>query len=436
MPVCNADTSLQDWLAWLETLHPKEIDLGLDRIAKVYAAMGCSRPADHVITVAGTNGKGSIIALMETALLNAGYTVGCYTSPHLLDYNERIRIAGIDVHEKTLCNAFACVDEARGDTSLSYFEFGTLAAFRIMQRHHLDVALLEVGLGGRLDAVNIIDPDVSVISSIAIDHEAWLGNDREAIGAEKAGIARVGRPLICGDRHPPNSVREVAEQLGANLLVQGEDFDHQGPDDNWQWSGRLGDKTELLTMDDLPASALIGRCQRENASTAIAALQSLTMLPVDATDIRQGLEFAQLAGRYQQIADLTVQQGLVPCIVDVAHNPHSVAALAQRLSDDAIAGQTHAVFAAMADKDIAAMVKELCDSVDVWYLTTVKIPRAAEAAQLQTACASAGISSEKIRSSETVETAIADARANAGPNDRIVVFGSFYTVAEAMSLKL
>lgn len=345
MPSLDANTSLTDWLSWLETLHPTEIELGLERTADVYKRLCHRRPACYVITVAGTNGKGSTIAMLETILLHAGYAVGSYTSPHLHHYNERVRIGGIDIDDKSLCRAFERVNAVRHDVSLTYFEFGTLAALDIFTRHELDIVLLEVGLGGRLDAVNIVEPDIAVITSIALDHEEWLGNDREAIGIEKAGIMREGIPVICGDHQPPASLLQRASELQVQLHCLGKEFAYDTDAETWSWWADFGHGK--LSHLGLPQPALSGGFQLDNAATVLATLQCLTDMPTDRVDIEEGLEHVRLPGRFQLLATE------VPCIYDVAHNPHAAAALTLSLQALPVKGRTRMVFGAMADKDIA-----------------------------------------------------------------------------------
>jgi len=422
---CDNTKSLTEWLSYLETLHPQEIELGLERVQDVFQRQNLCQLGYKVIVVAGTNGKGSTIAMLESILLKAGYSVGSYTSPHLHHYNERIHIGGIDMDDASLCRAFSRVEYARGSTSLSYFEFGTLAAFDIFSRHKLDVVLLEVGLGGRLDAVNIIDADISVITSIDIDHEDWLGNDREKIGFEKAGIMREGHTTICGERDVPKSIRTMAQQTGTELLVLGEDFDIKRHGDEWDWL-ELG----IPVVTDLVKPALGAGCQYDNAAIAVAVLQQLIDYPVDSFDIVEGLELVECPGRYERSNDG------VNCVFDVAHNPASASVLAETLSQESVSGQTRLVFGVMADKDIQKIVSTLSESATQWYLAAPNIPRAAEPAMVKGVCISNGISSEKLACFGSVQEAFQQARKDSGTNDRVVVCGSFYTVAEAMAQQL
>ncbi len=419
---CDSTKSLTEWLSYLETLHPQEIELGLERVQAVFQRQNLSQLAYKVIVVAGTNGKGSTIAMLESILLNAGYSVGSYTSPHLRHYNERVHVGGIDIDDASLCRAFSRVECARGNTSLSYFEYGTLAAFDIFSRHTLDVVLLEVGLGGRLDAVNIIDADISVITSIDIDHQDWLGNDREKIGFEKAGIMRKGHITVCGDRHVPESVRTVAQQTGAVLSVLGEDFDVQRHGDKWDW---IEDGKPTIT--ELERPALGADCQYDNAAVAVAVLQQLVEFPVDSVDISEGLERVQCPGRFE------CYSGEVSCIFDVAHNPASAAVLARTLSKDPVQGQTRLVFGVMADKDIKQITSHLSEQVSKWYIAAPKVQRAAEPDKVKDVCISNGISSEIVDCFGSVTEAFQRAQEDSEANDRVVICGSFYTVAEAMA---
>jgi len=424
MQGCKDNFSLSDWLNWLETLHPQEIELGLERVAEVYRALNPNQRSlgRQVIMVAGTNGKGSCIAMLESILLTAGYSVGSYTSPHLKYYSERVRIGGIDMDDRTLCCSFARVEAARGDTSLSYFEFGTLSAFDIFTRHKLDVVLLEIGLGGRLDAVNIAEPDISVITSIGIDHEDWLGHDRETIGVEKAGIMRAGKPVVCGERDLPQSVRDVAIRKGADLQCIGEDFDYQRHDGDWDWSGIGG-----VELKGLSPPALQGNCQYNNAATVLAVFQNLKLFPVDAFDINEGLEDVHCRGRFE------VDDDNPHIIYDVAHNRDSAATLADTLASQGREGKVRLVFGVMADKDIAAIVSRLTSQADDWYLPALSVSRAAEPVDVEKVCIEHGVRPEKIGLFPSVQAALEQAEQDASEDDQVVVCGSFYTVAEAMS---
>lgn len=412
-------SSLDEWLSWQEALHPVGIDLGLERPGKVLRSMGLEHPSHIVITVAGTNGKGSSVALLEAILLAAGYRVGCYTSPHLLRYNERIRLNGEQVSEEALCQSFERIDQARDETSLTYFEFGTLAAFDIFARAELDVAVVEVGLGGRLDAANLLNADVALITAIDVDHAAWLGNDRETIAIEKGGIMRPRRPAVCSDPQPPQSLIELAAEKGTSLSLLGQDYRYVDGGESWLWS------SDVVSRDALPLSALRGRAQLQNASGVLMVLQLLSeRLPVAPQHLKQGLLAVSLPGRFQLIL------GAPLTILDVAHNPQSAMVLADNLRAMPVAGKTHAVVGMLADKELAATLQHLKAVVSVWYPAGLSVPRGADAATLSQALADIGSQSEA--SYVTVTAAIAAARASAGPDDRIVIFGSFYTVAEAL----
>lgn len=412
--------TLDAWLAWQETLHPAAIDLGLERPGKVLKALGLESPQHTLITVAGTNGKGSSVAMLEAILLAAGYRVGCYTSPHLQRYNERIRIQGEEVSDEALCQSFARIDEARGETSLTYFEFGTLAAFDLFARAGLDVAILEVGLGGRLDAVNLLDADVALITAIDIDHAAWLGNDREAIAREKAGILRRGHPAVCSDAQPPASLLAHAAELGSPLYLCGRDYRYREAGDNWSWSGVTRQR------DALPLPALRGGFQLQNAAGVLMVLELLQeRLPVASQHLRQGLLSVRLAGRFQ------VLPGEVPVILDVAHNPQSAAALAANLAQMPVTGRTRAVVAMLEDKDLARVIEALVPVVDHWYVAGLDVYRGAPARHL------AGVVERVCHCRPAVFgqvcAALSRAREEAMPGDRIVIFGSFHTVAEAVA---
>jgi dihydrofolate synthase/folylpolyglutamate synthase len=411
--------TLDQWLSWQESLHPSAIDLGLERPGQVLDALGLRHPDHAVITVAGTNGKGSSVAMLESILRAAGYRVGCYTSPHLLRYNERVRIDGKPVSDEALCDAFERIDQAREDISLTYFEFGTLAAMDIFAHAGLDVAVLEVGMGGRLDAVNLQDADVALITAIDVDHAAWLGNDREAIGREKAGIFRPQRPAVCSDPQPPASLLAYAAELGTALYRLGEAFAYSPGEEGWRWQGANA------RYDALPLPALLGDFQLQNAAGVVMVLALLDeRLPVTATQIRQGLSSVFLPGRFQLLP------GLPSTIVDVAHNPQSAGVLAANLKAQAVTERTHAVVGVLADKDLAGVIRPMLDCVDLWYPATLAVPRGSDSSTLRQAITALGGKVEEDYA--TVSEALAAARGRAQPGDRIVVFGSFYTVAEVL----
>jgi len=409
--------TLQDWLDFCERLHPVTIDMGLERLREVADRLAL-RFACPVITVAGTNGKGSTCAMLEAILLQAGYRTGVYTSPHLVHFEERCRLSGQAVSAETLAEAFATVDAARGTVSLTYFEFSTLAILWLMSRADLDAVILEVGLGGRLDAVNIVDTDCAVITSIDLDHMAILGKDRETIGREKAGIMRAGRPVVVSDPVPPQSVLEHAEAIGADLWRFGRDFNFSGDKQQWSWAGRG------RRYSGMAYPALRGANQLVNASGVLAALDALrTRIPVTAQAVRNGLAMVELPGRFQ------IVPGQPVLVLDVAHNPHSVAALAENLDAMGFYPTTHAVFGAMADKDLQPMLQRVGPLVDRWYFTDLPLPRAASAADLQQAWQAQNTRKDVASSVHAdPQAALQAAVAAADPADRIIVFGSFYTV--------
>ncbi len=414
--------TLSDWLAWQETLHPVAIELGLDRVTAVARKLDCLQPAPVVIAVAGTNGKGSTVAMLEAILRRAGYRTGCYTSPHLLHYNERLRIDGEIVADQVWCDAFARIDQQRGETSLTYFEFGTLAALDIMQRDTLDVALLEVGLGGRLDAVNIVDADAAIVTSIDLDHTDWLGDTRESIGLEKAGIFRAGRPAICGDAFPPDSIPEVAAGLAADLQVIGRDFHLRHSGKRWHWQGRDSH------YQDLPWPALPGAHQLANAASALAALHALhDRLPVTESAVVGGLRWVTLPGRIQ------VLPGRVEQVLDVAHNAQAALALVDALRHRPFPGATHAVIGLMRDKDVAAYVEALRGQVDHWYPVGLDADRALAPQQLAVHLRQPG-TVKPVTVCPSVADALEALAGTARTGDRVLVCGSFYTVAEWSAL--
>ena len=409
--------TLQDWLAHCERLHPKTIELGLDRVRAVAARMEL-RFECPIVTVAGTNGKGSTCAMLEAFFFNDWGSTVFYTSPHLVHFEERCRIHGEIVAGAELLPHFAKVEAARQDVSLSYFEFTTLAILSLMAASKLDLAILEVGLGGRLDAVNIVDADVAVITSIDLDHMDYLGPDRESIGREKAGILRAGRPAIVSDPVPPQSVVEHAQAIGADLWLLGRDFNFSGDKQQWAWAGR-GRRYAGLAYP-----ALRGANQLVNAAGVLAALEALRgKVPVTAQAVRNGLAMVELPGRFQ------IVPGQPALVLDVAHNPHSVAALAANLDAMGFYPTTHAVFGAMADKDLAPMLARMGPLVDRWYFTDLPTPRAGSAAHLQ-ALWQAGETRKDVAASTHARPmdALRAAVAAADPADRILVFGSFYTV--------
>jgi dihydrofolate synthase / folylpolyglutamate synthase len=411
--------SLDDWLEFISAQHPASIALGLDRVREVAKRMALAKPP-LAITVGGTNGKGSTCAMLERILLESGYRVGCYTSPHLLRYNERVRVLGDDAEDARLADSFARVESARGATPLTYFEFGTLAALAVFAEAKLDAAILEVGLGGRLDAVNIVDADVAAVVSVDLDHQSYLGNDRESIAFEKAGIFRAGHPAIFGDVDPPRRLKEFAQAIGADLLLLGRDFRYEAQERQWDFFGRRTSKRSL------PLPALRGAWQLKNASVALAALDEVAdRLPVSLGEIKRGLTLVRLPGRLQ------VVPGRPAVVLDVAHNPHAATALAAGLGDMGYFERTLAVVAMLADKDIGGVVDAMGGRVDRWFVSSPQAQRAAPASRIAELLAERGLA-EATRSFATVPAALEAARREAGANDRIVVFGSFYTVAEAL----
>ncbi len=415
---------LADWLAYIEGIHPVGIELGLERVRGVadrLALLQGGKLNCPVITVAGTNGKGSTCAVLEGIYAAAGYKTGLYTSPHLVHFEERCRIRGQSVDAADLAAAFARVEAARlaaPAISLSYFEYTTLACLLLIKEANLDVAILEVGLGGRLDAVNIVDSDCAIVTSIDIDHIEFLGNNREDIGREKAGVFRAGCPAIIGDPMPPESIGRIAQDLGCDVWRFGQDFNFSGDQQQWAWAGRN------KRLAGLAYPALRGANQLLNAAGALAAVYALRpTLPVDAQAVRRGLASAELPGRFQIIA------GKPPVVLDVAHNPHSAAALAANLDAMGYYPCSHAVFGAMADKDVAPMLAKLGPVIDRWYFCDLPTPRAASASDLQTQWQAQNTRKDATSSSHANPQAALDAAfAAAGPDDRIVVFGSFYTV--------
>jgi len=410
------------WLAHLESLHPKAIALGLDRVRAVHAHLD-AHLACPVVTVGGTNGKGSTCAMLEAILRRAGYRTVLYTSPHLLRYHERVRIDAREVNDADLAASFAAVEDARlaaGGVALTYFEFGTLAALWLFARAAPDAAILEVGLGGRLDAVNIVDADVAVLTTIDIDHVDYLGPTREDIGREKAGIFRAGRPAVCGDRRPPRSVLDAAAATGAALLVLGRDYDYRDERTQWRYRGPRGERFGL------PVPALRGAYQLANAATALTALELLhARLPVSAQAIREGLVHVTLPARFE------VLPGRPTTVLDVAHNPHAARALADALGSMGFHPETTAVCAMLADKDMAGVVSALAPRIDRWCIAGLPGARGGGPQRLREALLAAGVTAAAIRTFDTVAQAFGAARDAAGEADRIVVFGSFHTVAAA-----
>jgi dihydrofolate synthase/folylpolyglutamate synthase len=414
--------SLAQWLEYIEQQHPKGIELGLERTRAVADRLRIGKPATHVITVGGTNGKGSTVAFVEAIARSAGWRVGAYTSPHLLRYNERVRIDGAEAEDAQLVAAFEAVEAAREGTELTYFEFGTLAALWLFGQADLDLAVLEVGLGGRLDAVNVVDPDVAVITTVDIDHVEWLGSDRESIGFEKAGIARAWKPLVLGEVDSPASVLRHAYAIGANAIRLGSDFFHESIDqERWRWR-------DIGTSLELPNPKLAAPVQRTNAATAIAAIRALAVeIPVAA--FAQGVASARIQARLQPFRFHGRK-----VIVDVAHNPQAARELAAWLQAEPVEGRTLAVFAALSDKDVVGVTVALLAHVDQWFLANLDVGSersqgAGKLAERLSGTAAAGGSRHA-----TVARAIEAAHAISRTEDRILVFGSFHVAAQAMTL--
>jgi dihydrofolate synthase/folylpolyglutamate synthase len=413
---------LSDWLDWQQTLHPLAIDLGLDRVARVLGRTGWQRGITPVLTVGGTNGKGSCVAILDAILRAAGYRVGTFTSPHLVDYRERIRLDGRMVSEASLVVAFERVDAARGDDSLTFFEFNTLAALLVFETFAPDAIVLEVGMGGRLDAVNVVDADVAILASIGLDHMEWLGSDVEAIGREKAGIFRGGRPAVCGMAAPPASVLQSARDVGATLQVRGRDFDAIA-DGAGRWEFVCGASGQR----DLPDPALAGVAQFGNAGTVLAALAAIgDRLPVGRVAIERGLRSVSLPGRFQRIPD---PRGF-EWVLDVAHNPDAAAVLAANLASHPVPGRTIAICGMLGDKDVTGVLERLRNSADVWLAAVTDGPRGMTDAQLAGQGRALGID---LQLCGPVHEAIRRAARLAGPGDRVVVFGSFHTVGPALT---
>jgi len=417
---------LAGWLDYVERQHPKSIALGLERVARVRDSLSLPQRCP-VVVVAGTNGKGSTCAMLESILLAAGYRVGLYTSPHLVRYNERVRVNGRAVSDAALVAAFRVVEAARSQTPLTYFEFGTLAAWVIFAGEALDALVLEVGMGGRLDAVNAFEPDCSVLTSIDLDHVEYLGDTREKIGWEKAHVFRAGKPAICADPSPPPTVLDYAATIGAQLLVSGREFGFTGDSQQWLFWSQFGRRSGL------PYPSLRGANQLLNAAAAIAALESLgPQLPIGMQDVRMGLLQVSLPARFQALPGRPV------VILDVAHNPHAAAVLAEnldRMDDEEFQfKRTLAVFGVLRDKDIAGVAANLKASVDEWYVADLPGPRGASAEDVAAVVARVQPWAE-VHRYVTPRAAYAAARAAAGPDDRIVVVGSFLTVADVMAAR-
>ena len=413
--------TLGDWLAYLEQLHPSAIDMGLDRSRQVASQLGLTRPAPRVITVTGTNGKGSTCAFVAALLQSQGLKVGVYSSPHLLHYNERVKVQGVEATDAELCAAFAAVETARGAVSLTYFEMGTLAAFWLFEQAQLDAVVLEVGLGGRLDAVNLIDADLALVTSIGVDHADWLGDSRESVAFEKAGIFRAGRPALCGDLDPPEPLLAKARELGCPLLLRGEDFDLSINQHSWDWRGIAhGEQVELngLPLLDLPM---------QNAALALQAFASLGY-PLQLDVVGRALAVTRLAGRLDR-RTVRWQGKTLNLLLDVGHNPHAAHFLVQCLARRPVVGKRHAVFGLLADKDLEGVVAHLVLAIDDWAVAPLPTSRTRPVEQLQSVLQNLGA---QVASYQSVASALEAQCAHATADDEILLFGSFYCVAEAL----
>ncbi|MFY2764112.1 bifunctional tetrahydrofolate synthase/dihydrofolate synthase [Arenimonas sp. MALMAid1274] len=410
--------TLSQWLEYQQAVHPKSIDMGLERVGEVARRLGVGRAGRHVVTVAGTNGKGSTVAFLEAIARAAGLRVGAYTSPHLLRYNERVRVDGVDADDATLVAAFERIEAARGEVPLTYFEFGTLAALLVFEASGLDLAVLEVGLGGRLDATNLVDPDVAVITTVDLDHQDYLGHDRETIGAEKAGILRAGKPCVLAEKDPPSSVLRRAYALGAFAIRGHSDYLVEARPGGWRWR-------EPGYRIDLPDPGLQAPAQRDNAAAAIAALRALD-LPIPDAAIRRGVAGARAPGRLQ------IQTGPPQRVLDVAHNPQGARQLAQWLA--ANPRPTVAVFSALADKDLAGIVTPVQPHVRAWHLGPITDagPRGLDVGTLAARLREA-VPDAVLHAHASLAQALSAATEAAGTEGRVLVFGSFHTVAEALA---
>jgi dihydrofolate synthase/folylpolyglutamate synthase len=420
-----AATTLESWLERIERLHSRPIDLTLDRVRDVAQRLQLA-PSCPTFIVGGTNGKGSTCAMLDSILRAAGYRVGLYTSPHLLDFNERVQVNGVPATDAALIEQFEAVEAVRGATTLTYFEFTTLAALRLFQSAGLDAMVLEIGLGGRLDAVNIVDADCSILTSVDIDHTAYLGPTRETIGFEKAHIFRRGRPAICAEPHPPVTVLDVAREVGADLWLTGRDFSFAGDRTQWTYRGRK------LRRASLPYPALRGANQLLNASAALAALEAMAeRLPISQQAVRQGLVAVEIPARFQ------VLPGRPAVVLDVAHNPHAAAVLAANLDNMGFFPRTFAVFGMLRDKDIPGVIARVGARIDQWHVGPTPGARGAESAWLA-ALVRETIGAEgaqRVAEHASLAEAYTTALEEVDVDDRIVVFGSFTTVAEVMRIR-
>jgi len=416
------ERTLGEWLAYLEQLHPSAIDMGLERSQKVLARLALGKLAPRVVTVTGTNGKGSTCAFVASMLRAQGLKVGVYSSPHLLRYNERVLIDGQEASDAQLCEAFAAVEAARGDISLTYFEMGTLAAFWLFHRSALDAVVLEVGLGGRLDTVNVVDADLALVTSIGVDHVDYLGDTRELVAFEKAGIFRQGKPALCGDLDPPQPLLDKALELAAPLFLRGRDFDLASAESGWHWRGTTAEGVQV-ELRDLPLLDL----PMENATLALQAYL-LMGLPWDAGQIRQALLDTRITGRLDRRM-VNWQGKRIELLLDVGHNPHAAEYLARRLSARPLKGRRLAVFGLLADKDLSGVLEPLQGLVDEWAVAPLQTPRSRPAAELAGALTNLGVA---VKSYASVDAALEGQCAQATADDQILLFGSFFCVAEAL----
>ncbi len=415
--------TLEEWLSWQERLHPKAVDLGLDRVREVWQRLHPGPPPCPVVTIAGTNGKGSCAAMLEAILLAAAYRTGCYSSPHLIRYNERIRIDGKPATDAEICAAFQRVDTTRGTVSLTYFEFATLAALDLFVRSAAEVIILEVGLGGRLDAVNVVDADVALIATVDLDHTEWLGDDVASIAREKAGILRRGRPAICADPEALALLSEHAQAAGAVLYCAGSDYRYEAHADTWTWRGPQNSRYAL------PLPNLRGRFQVQNAAAVLMAIEILGagQLPVAQSAVRQGLQEVSLPARFQ------VFQGAVPVIVDVAHNPQAAQELAANLQRFACPGKVHAVTGILADKDARQILAALAPAIDTWHLVELAGPRSRPPKELEALVAALAAGSP-VAGYASPALALSGAKQRAQEGDCILVFGSFLVAGEVLQV--
>lgn len=418
--------TLPEWLQWQEKLHFTEVDPGLERVGQVWKQLGGSSKLPFtVITVAGTNGKGSSVAILDTILREAGYRTGTYTSPHLLKYNERICIGGGPCDDSTICESFNRIDNARGQTSLTYFEFATLAAVDIFSQQNVDIAILEVGMGGRLDAVNLFDSDIALITPISLDHTSWLGTTREQIGAEKAGVIRQAKPVVCSEANPPNTVLSQAQILKAPVFLAGSDFkiNYESSDNVWQWSN------QSTQIQNLALPALEGLYQLQNAAAVlqIVALLNEQQYTISEQHIRTGLTTVKLAGRFQRLP------GDIEQIFDVTHNQQGAENLVKLLADTPCKGRTIAVLAMLKDKDVSALVSILEKSIDLWYVAGLQGARGMTGHDLAIQVTEI-VGEDKVFDHKIVVDAYQQAMQIAQKGDRVLTFGSFHTVESVLRL--